>query len=96
MALGGELGELLTELQWLTDEQVRSGLAEGDLRARVQDEVADIFIYLIRLADVSGIDLLDAATEKLKRNESRYRADVVRGSADRSLRDRPSSDRAVD
>lgn len=89
MALGGEAGELLSELQWLTDDQVGQGLAQGELRLRMADEMADILIYLVRMAEVCDIDLLDAAEAKLQRNESRYRVDVVKGSADRSLRDQP-------
>jgi len=82
MALAGEVGELVAELQWLTDTQIDTGLQAGaELRGRVEDEVADVFIYLIRFADQAGIDLFEAARAKTARNEVRYPADAVRGRA---------------
>ncbi|MGH3523356.1 MAG: nucleotide pyrophosphohydrolase, partial [Mycobacterium sp.] len=56
MALAGEVGELLAELQWLTAEEARSQVHAPPLRERVSAEVADVFIYLVRFADVCGID----------------------------------------
>jgi NTP pyrophosphatase (non-canonical NTP hydrolase) len=46
--------------------------------------LADVFIYLVRLADVLGVDLLDAARTKLEANARRYPADRVRGSAEKA------------
>lgn len=79
LALAGEVGELAGELQWLTDSEVTDGLAGGPLRDRLADEVADVFLYLVRFADVCGIDLLTAATAKVERNEHRYPAELARG-----------------
>ncbi|HUW77204.1 MAG TPA: nucleotide pyrophosphohydrolase [Candidatus Nanopelagicaceae bacterium] len=72
MAVAGEAGELLAEFQWLTPAQsdLRS-LTEEQLRL-VRLEMADIFIYLIRLADVLEVDLASAAREKLAINEERF------------------------
>lgn len=81
MALAGEAGELLEIFQWLTPTQ-SSELAETD-RARVGEELADILQYLVRLADVLEIDLSQAFWHKLAANEIRYRADDVRGSAEK-------------
>jgi NTP pyrophosphatase (non-canonical NTP hydrolase) len=73
MALGGEIGELLAELQWLTDDEIRHGLQIGEpLRPRVEDELGDVFLYLARFADVCGIQLTEVAWAKLARNETRY------------------------
>lgn len=72
MALSGETGELVTELQWLDDEGARAGLADGGLRQRLADEAADVLLYLVRLTDVCGIDLIDAAHAKIDRNETRF------------------------
>jgi dCTP diphosphatase len=58
-------------LQWLSDDEVERGLEEGTLRARIGAEMADVLIYLVRLADVTGIDLMDAAVRKLKLNSHR-------------------------
>lgn len=70
MALAGEVGELVAELQWLTPEECTS-LSDG-ARDRLALEAADVFIYLVRLADITGIDLLDAATRKMATNEVRF------------------------
>jgi dCTP diphosphatase len=45
--------------------------------------MADVLIYLVRLADVTGIDLLDAASAKIAANAARYPADEVRGSSEK-------------
>jgi dCTP diphosphatase len=63
MALTVEAGELQEHFQWLTEEASRA-LAGDDLAA-VSAEMADVFIYLVRLADKLGIDLLQAAAAKL-------------------------------
>jgi dCTP diphosphatase len=84
MALGGEAGELVAVLQWLTNEQVANALsADGQVRRELTDEIADVLIYLVRLADVARIDLNEAVDSKLKRNAERYPTDEVRGSAAR-------------
>lgn len=72
MALAGEAGELLAEFQWLTPEESARATVPGPLRDRVSDEVADVAIYLMRLADVLGIDLRDAVLAKLERNKDRF------------------------
>src|SRR5690242_2636084 len=81
MALTGEAAELGAELQWLTDGQIAERLADPGFRARLEDEIADVFIYLVRLADVASIDLISAASAKIDRNEQRYPADHSRGIA---------------
>lgn len=79
MALAGESGELIAEFQWLTPEQSAAVMADPEAGARVRAEMADVFIYLTRLADVLGVDLLDAARLKLAEAERRYDADTYRG-----------------
>ena len=79
MALSVEASELLEEFQWLTEEQSRA--LDAERRERVRLEMADVLIYLLRLADKLGVDLLHAATEKIALNEQKYPADRVRGSA---------------
>lgn len=74
MALAGEVGELLAELQWLTPEESAAVMADAEHGARVRAEVGDVMIYLTRLADVLGIDLVDAALEKLADAARRYPA----------------------
>lgn len=79
MALIVEAAELVEHFQWLTEAQ--SHALEAAKREQVALELADIFIYLVRLADRLDIDLLDAAARKISLNEQRYPADKVRGSA---------------
>ena len=79
MALSVEAAELLEVFQWLTPEQ--SADLTADQRAAVDEEIADVFIYLVRLCDLLGIDLMDAAWRKLDKNREKYPADKVRGSA---------------
>ena len=79
MALVAEAGELVEQFQWLTEAQ-SADLTPEKLEA-VRLEMADVFIYLARLADVLGVDLLAAADDKLAINERRYPAERVRGHA---------------
>ncbi|MEV0082897.1 nucleotide pyrophosphohydrolase [Saccharopolyspora sp. NPDC050642] len=72
MALNGEAGELIAELQWLDDDGTEAALAEGSLKERLADEAADVLLYLVRLTDVCGIDLIEAANAKIERNETRF------------------------
>lgn len=81
LALVGEVGELAAEVQWLTDDEVGAALSEPEPRARIADELADVLIYLTRLADRCDINLLDAAHQKITRNEARYPEDTARGVA---------------
>ncbi|NKC15221.1 MAG: nucleotide pyrophosphohydrolase [Gammaproteobacteria bacterium] len=82
MALAGECGEVLEHFQWLTQE-ASAALNEQQTR-EVGLELADVFIYTVRLADTLGIDLLAAARAKMAINESRYPVERVRGDARRA------------
>ena len=81
MALAGEVGELLAELQWLTPEQSAAVMADPELGPRVRAEIGDVAIYLVRLADVLDIDLVDAALDKLDEAGRRYTIEAARGRA---------------
>lgn len=72
MALIVEAAELVEQFQWLTPEQSQD-LSPEKLEA-VRQECADILIYLTRFADILGIDLLDAAKDKLVINAAKYPA----------------------
>ncbi|MEI6294994.1 MAG: nucleotide pyrophosphohydrolase [Actinomycetes bacterium] len=72
MAVAGEAGELVAEFQWLTAEQsMRSSMTQEKL-SDVELEIADVAIYLIRLADVLGVDISNVVLKKLAINESRF------------------------
>lgn len=78
-ALVVEAAELVEHFQWLRDHESASLSAEK--RKQVEMEMGDVFIYLVRLADTLGIDLVAAAEEKMAINAARYPADKVRGKA---------------
>lgn len=78
-ALSVEAAELLEHFQWLTDEQSRS--IPDIKRAEVAEEVADVLLYLLQLADKLGIDPTDAAWKKLQTNASKYPVERARGTS---------------
>lgn len=82
MALAGEAGELLEHFQWLSEAD--SAALPDAKREAVALEMADILIYLVRLAERLDIDLVDAAHRKMAINQARYPADRVRGDARRA------------
>ncbi|MFQ5935050.1 MAG: nucleotide pyrophosphohydrolase [Acidiferrobacterales bacterium] len=77
MALSVEAAELMEHFQWLTEQQSLELSAEQ--REQVALEMADIFLYLMRLADRLDIDLLGSAWRKIGLNEKKYPAAAVRG-----------------
>lgn len=79
MALSVEAAELTEHFQWLSEEA--SGRLNADKKAQVADEMADIMMYLVRLADVVEVDLLSACASKSIVNETKYPAEKVKGSA---------------
>ena len=81
MALIVEAAELVEHFQWLTETQSKH-LPEKTLHD-VEQEMADVFIYLNRLADLLGVDLMDAARRKIELNAKKYPAHEVRGKADK-------------
>ena len=79
MALIAEAAELLEHFQWVTEKE---SFALGPAKLQeVKLELADVFLYLIRLSDQLNIDLVAAAREKLELNREKYPADKVRGDA---------------
>ena len=90
MALAGEVGELLAELQWLTPEQSAVVMDDEQLGPRVRSEIGDVTIYLVRLADVLGVDLVQAAVDKLEDSGRRYTVEASHGSAAKIRDDRPA------
>ena len=86
ISLAVEVGELLEHVQWGSDQEIADQLRTPAGRDAVAEELADILIYLVRLSDVVGIDLLDAASAKIAANAARYPADEVRGSSEKRSR----------
>jgi NTP pyrophosphatase (non-canonical NTP hydrolase) len=79
MALAGEVGELVAELQWLTPDESARVMADPEAAARMLSELGDVTIYLVRLADVLGVDPVEAARMKLEESERRYDVETYRG-----------------
>lgn len=79
MALNVEAGELMEHFQWLTPEQSKSLSAEK--KEAVSHEIADVMLYLIRLAQLLDIDVATACREKMRLNAAKYPPELVRGSA---------------
>src|SRR5450830_2144322 len=71
MAIAGEAGELAAEFQWLTPDESAQNSLLAKKRLAIEMEMADVAIYLLRLADVLSIDLNSAVRTKIKANESR-------------------------
>lgn len=78
IALSVEASELLEHFQWLTEAQ--SSALAPEKREEVRDEMADVLLYLVRLADKLDVDLVDAAEKKIAKNALKYPAAQVRGS----------------
>ena len=79
MALSVEASELLEHFQW-TPEEATYKLADAKHKL-VAYELADIFIYLLRICDQLNIDLMEITKEKMHINEQRYPVDKVKGSS---------------
>ena len=80
MALTSEVGELNELFQWLTEEQSSMKDDIGKVE-EIRKEIADIFIYLLRLADKLDIDIEEAIREKIEINAKKYPIDLAKGNA---------------
>ncbi len=80
ISISTEAAELLELFQWSRGTGGWAELAEPALLARVEEELADVLLYLIRFADRAGIDLQAAALRKLEVNAKKYPVEKVRGS----------------
>ena len=76
-----EAGELLETVQWKTDAEIEDLLHDAKARKHLEQECADVFIYLMLVANTAGFDLIEAAADKLKLNEERYPVGKARGTA---------------
>jgi dCTP diphosphatase len=81
MALAGEVGELIEHFQWLTEDESRQLPAAK--KAAVEEEIGDVALCLLNLADQLGVDVLDAAARKLERNKIKYPVEKARSRADK-------------
>ena len=76
-----EVAQLLELFQWKTHEEIEEALKEEDFRKALASEIADVLVYLLRVADTTGIDPAKALVEKMKRNREKYPVDYWEGKA---------------
>ena len=74
-----EAGELLEEFQWKDKEGVENKVTQE--KRKVEDEMADIYIYLLEMSDVLGIDLIEAANRKMEKNAAKYPVEKAKGNS---------------
>lgn len=82
MALASEAGELVAELRWVPNSDADRACAEPGKRNAVAEELADVVILALVLADRIGVDLPEQVALKLRKNATRYPAEASRGKAD--------------
>jgi dCTP diphosphatase len=76
-AMSVEASEVLEHFQWLTDGE--SSALDAQKKEEVAMELADVFLYLVRLSDRLGVDLLHSAERKMAINAKNYPADFTKG-----------------
>ncbi|MDN4479709.1 nucleotide pyrophosphohydrolase [Demequina muriae] len=81
LALVGEVGELAELFQWVPAADAVTEFAEPARKQRAEEEMADVLTYLVRLADVLGIDLASATARKMESSRRRFEPKDVRGEA---------------
>ena len=81
MALTGEVGELSEVFQWMSAEASYEAARAPATATAIRHELADVLLYVVRLADVLGVDLAAAAAEKLRLNAERYPLHAARGNS---------------
>lgn len=79
MALSGEVGELTEIFQWMSEADSLSAATSPKTAQAVRDELADVALYLVRLADVLGVDLNAAVSSKLASNAAKYPIELSKG-----------------
>jgi dCTP diphosphatase len=81
MALTGELGELAEIFQWTSEADSKDVARNPNTAQAVKDELADVLMYLVRLASVLDVDLNEAVRQKLKANAAKYPVEKALGSS---------------
>ncbi|WP_269525598.1 nucleotide pyrophosphohydrolase [Coraliomargarita parva] len=79
MAIAAEAAELMEHFLWQSSEQSRTDLSNPELRGKVEEELADILMYALEFANVTGIDLSECIERKMRRNAEKYPIEKARG-----------------
>jgi dCTP diphosphatase len=83
MALAAETGELMEHFLWATPDQSRAIADDPAKRARIADELADVVIYAIEFANITGLDISAAIEAKMAANAVKYPVEKSRGRSDK-------------
>ena len=81
LSVGLEANELLALTQWKTDDAIENSISNPEFSQRLQDECADVLLYLLLIAERAGFDLSKAADNKINVNEKKYPVELSRGTA---------------
>jgi len=81
LSLSLEASELLELAQWKSESAFEEEAQGADMQKKLREECADVLLYLLLVAERSGIDLQEAAAEKIKTNAEKYPVDKARGTA---------------
>ena len=83
MALAAEAGELMEHFLWATPEQSRAIATDAVKRGKIADELADVIIYAIEFANITGLDVAAAIEAKMAANAKKYPVEKAKGRADK-------------
>jgi dCTP diphosphatase len=83
MALAAESGELMEHFLWATPEQSRAIAADVAKRGKIADELADVVIYALEFANITGLDVAAAIEAKMATNAKKYPVEKAKGRADK-------------
>lgn len=83
MALAAEAGELMEHFLWTTPEQSRAVTSDPVKRAKIAEELADVVIYALEFANITGLDVASAIEAKMAANAQKYPVEKARGRAEK-------------
>jgi NTP pyrophosphatase (non-canonical NTP hydrolase) len=83
MALAAESGELMEHFLWSTAEESKAVAADAAKRGKIADELADVVIYALEFANITGLDLAAAIESKMAADAKKYPVEKARGRSDR-------------
>ena len=86
MSIAIETAELMEHFQWTTEAETDQLLADAETREEIASEMADVLAFLLSFSNATGIDLASSFQQKMRRNETKYPADKVRGHYQRPKR----------
>jgi NTP pyrophosphatase (non-canonical NTP hydrolase) len=81
LAVASEAGQLADLFRWIPESEATAAFSHGERQLRAGEEIADVLVFLVRLADVLGIDLPHSVNTNVAATEARFPADRVQGTA---------------